>query len=242
MQKLLTFIFCLCCGAALAAQPLVCTEPGTVLEYAQYDESGRLTGYSRHTVLSCGPDSLGRTQVVTRCEALDTLRNAMTMEINGRRQAVVTTDRTEVRASEMVTQMGAMFEELLAAALSSEERGQLDFSTEGDEYTVPFALETKRKLPDLKFALRFAAEGRSLKMRIGVSDRQALGRRRIVTPAGEFEAVGLSEKVSFGILVFRISMRQQTWYVPGLGVVREEEQTKSGKTEGWSELISVTRP
>ena len=241
MRKLLLFLSLLFGGAA-AAQPLVCTEPGTVLEYAQYDESGRLTGYTRSTVLSCGPDSLGRTQVVTRCEALDTLRNAMTMEINDRRQAVVTTDRTEVRTSEMVTQMGAMFEELLAAALSSEERGQLDFSTEGDEYTVPFALETKRKLPDLKFALRFAAEGRSLKMRIGVSDRQALGRRRIVTPAGEFEAVGLSEKMSFGLFVIRVSMRRQTWYVPGLGAVREEEQTKSGKTEGWSELVSVTRP
>lgn len=242
MQKLLTFIFCLLCGAAQAAQPLVCTEPGTVLEYARYDETGRLTGYSRHTVLSCGPDSLGRTQVVTRCEELDTLRNPVTMEVNGRRQAVVTTDRTEVRASEMVTQMGAMFEELLTVTLSSEEHGELELSAEGDEYTVPFALETKRKLPDLKFALRFTAEGRSLRMRIGISDRQALGRRRIVTPAGEFEAVGLSEKMSFGILIFRMLMRQQTWYVPGLGVVREEEQTKGGKTEGWSELVSVTRP
>lgn len=241
MRKLLLFLSLLFGGAA-AAQPLVCTEPGTVLEYAQYDESGRLTGYTRSTVLSCGPDSLGRTQVMTRSEALDTLRNPVMMEVNGLRQAVVTTERTEVRTSEMVTQLGAMFEELLTATLSSEEQRKLDFSVEGDEYTIPFALETKRRLPDLKFALRFAAEGRSLKMRIGVSDRQVLGRRRIETPAGVFEAVGLSEKVSFGFFVIRVSMRQQTWYVPGLGVVREEEQTRSGKTEGWSELVSVTRP
>lgn len=109
MRKLLLFLSLLFGGAA-AAQPLVCTEPGTVLEYAQYDESGRLTGYTRSTVLSCGPDSLGRTQVMTRSEALDTLRNPVTMEVNGRRQAVVTTERTEVRTSEMVTQLGAMFE------------------------------------------------------------------------------------------------------------------------------------
>lgn len=42
MRKLLLFLSLLFGGAA-AAQPLVCTEPGTVLEYAQYDESGRLT-------------------------------------------------------------------------------------------------------------------------------------------------------------------------------------------------------
>ena len=47
-----------------AAQPLVCTQAGTQLEYAEYDASGKLTGYSLVTVEVTDPDEQGCFEVI----------------------------------------------------------------------------------------------------------------------------------------------------------------------------------
>ena len=64
MKKMLALTAAVLCGPAVMLcaqpQPLICTEPGTQLEYADYDSRGELVGYSVTEVVGNVADEGGR--------------------------------------------------------------------------------------------------------------------------------------------------------------------------------------
>ena len=227
-------VFCVGLFSASAQQPFVCTEPGTVLEYACYDAEGRPTGYSRSTVERCGTNADGWLEVVSREEMLGLSREPLVKEHGP--DAMLA--RTIVRAEDTVVPLG----DLLVSVLRDERMSVA--MTEGGDYAYPFALSVGMTLPDVVSVFNVRRDGEPTKMniRLTVGDRAVLAHERIAVPAGTFEAYKVSETVSVKLLVFRVAVKNVSWFVPGLGAVRTEQQTEKGKIENYSELLSIRKP
>lgn len=231
MKQLISLLFA-CAGLipAVSAQPLVCTEPGTVLEYAEYDAAGKLTGYNQVTVVSCERNPSGALVVTNSERTLDARHDPVEGELVGEH-----TERIVVREDAMLLSFGDLVSELSAGAGS-------DVTLSGDEYAIPFDLEAGQELPDAKMFLTLAQGRRKLKISLDFRERSVLARERMTTPAGEFDTYKISEKLTARVMIFKMSTRHVAWYAPGVGLVREEELSKKGKRESYSELIALRRP
>ncbi len=227
----------LCCTslfAAVAQQPFVCTEPGTAFEFGCYNSKGKLTGYYRTTIEACKKQADGSLEVRSLEQNLDTHRNPITKKFGPKDVAA----NTIVRSDEMVMPIGDVF----ASILPDDSMSVL--LVEGDEYTYPLALSVGMKLPDVASVYDFCSEGERLgvEIHLSVSDREVLAKESIKVPAGTFEAYKIAETLSVKVSFIRQTTRNVFWFVPGIGQIREEQRTKSGKIENYAELLSIQRP
>lgn len=236
MKQFLSLFSVFCAGAfsTFAQQPFVCIEPGMELEYACYSSKSELTGYSRSTIETCEKNADGWLEVVSREQEFDLYREPVVRK-NGQGAMFV---RTVVRSNDMVMPFG----DLLASVLQNE--GVSVTMTEGCDYTYPLALSVGMALPDVVSVFNVRRDGEPTKMNIQlhISDRAVLAQERITVPAGTFEAYKVTETVSVKFMVFRVVVKNVVWLVPGIGSVRTEQQTKKGKTENYSELVSIRKP
>ena len=146
--------------------------------------------------------------------------------------------RTIVRSEDMVVPLG----DLLVSVLRTENMSIA--MTEGGDYAYPLALSVGMTLPDVVSVFNVRRDGEPTKMNIQlhIGNRAVLARERITVPAGTFEAYKVAETVSVKLLIFRVAVKNVSWFVPGVGSVRTEQQTKKGKIENYSELVSIRKP
>lgn len=234
MKKLLLVVFLSCAGYGIAgaAQPLVCTQKGATFERANYDSKGKLAGYTQMVVEQCDSTADG-VCVKNRTFSLDSQRKPVEQKVGERTLPAEQTEQIIVRPSEMVIPLGS-------ADLPSVEGVEASFS--GDEYTIPYALEPGQALPDIHFSFTMSSDGHSMSIKMTIDQRKVLARETVVTPAGTFEAFKVSERMTFKLFIIKESMKTITWYVPGIGAVREEAQRGNGKVESRSELIAFRLP
>ncbi len=237
MKKKLFMLVAICCTslfAAIAQQPFVCTEPGTVFEFGCYNGKGKLTGYTRTTIEACEKKADGTLEVRSLEQTLDTHREPITKKF-GPKDVVA---NTIVRSDGMVVPLDDIFTSILP------DESMSVVLVEGDEYFYPLALSVGMKLPDVASVYDFCDEGErlGLKIQLSVSDREVLAKESLTVPAGTFEAYKVAETLSMKFSFLRQTARNVCWFVPGIGMIREEERTKSGKIENYSELLSIQRP
>lgn len=235
MKKMLFFLAaCANLFPAMAQQPFICTEPGTVLEFACYDKKDRLTGYMRSTVESCERNTDGWLEVRTREQELDLERNP----ISKKDGPSSLTSCTVIRSEDMLLPLGDM----LTAVLSDKDLSVV--RTEGGEYSCPLSLSVGMDLPDVAsvYNIRSSGEPTKMNLQFSVKDRKVLDKEQITVPAGTFEAYKVEETVSMKFLFIRVTRKTVTWRVPGIGDVHSEQLTEKGKLESRSELLSIRRP
>ena len=109
---------------------------------------------------------------------------------------------------------------------------------------------TKFEIPDLDTALGTQLDDGSLivnvdtgsiglfKMTILITDRIVESRKSLTTPAGTFDCIVLSQKVSTKMMI-RIQGTSKEWYAKNIGMVRTESYNKKGKLMGYSELTKL---
>lgn len=220
--------------STVAQQPFICTDPGTVLEYACYNDKGKLTGYTSTTIETCEKDADGCLEVQSRERILDRNRNPIVKK-NVPKEAV---SRVVVRSNEMVMPIG----DLLASMLPDQSLSVV--MTEGSEYVYPLSLSAGMQLPDVVsvYNIRNNGEPMNMNFRFSVVDRNVLAQERITVPAGTFEAYKIAETMSIKFSIINQTSRNVIWFVPGIGEVRTEQRSKNGKLETYTELVSILRP
>ncbi len=230
---LLAAVCCTSLFAAVAQQPFVCTEPGTVFEFGCYNSKGKLTGYLRTTIEACKKQADGSLEVRSLAQNLDTNRKSMAKF--GQKDVV---SYTIVRADGMVMPIDKIF------ASSLEDDTMTVLFVEGDEFIYPLPLSVGMKLPDVASVYDFcdAGERLGLDIRFSVSDREVLAKESITVPAGTFGAYKIAETVSVKFSFMGQTIHNVSWFVPGIGPIREEQRTKSGKIENYTQLLSIQRP
>lgn len=78
------------------------------------------------------------------------------------------------------------------------------------------------------------------KMTVLVTDRVVEAREQRQTPAGNYDCIRLTQKMSTKLVV-NIQGSSKEWYAEGIGMVRSESYNKKGKLMGYSELTKFEK-
>ncbi len=77
------------------------------------------------------------------------------------------------------------------------------------------------------------------KMTVLITDRVLKARETVTTPAGTFDCIVLSQKVSTKMMI-KVQGSSKEWYAENIGIVRSESYNKKGKLMGYSVLTKLS--
>lgn len=116
----------------------------------------------------------------------------------------------------------------------------MDVEVDASKFEIPsFDASVGTKLDDGSLEIKVGSGGKSMfKMTILVTDRIVEAIEEISTPAGSFNCIVLSQKVSTKMMI-RVQGASKEWYAENIGLVRSESYNKKGKLMGYSELTKL---
>ena len=132
--------------------------------------------------------------------------------------------------------MSSMMNPQMMASFSS-----LEMEVTGDALMIPHSLEPGQTLPDGSMQVKASAGGMAImNMTLHITDRKVTGTETVITPAGTFDCVKISQTTrleGFG----NNEYTSTTWYAKETGMVRSENYDKKGEMDSYSELTSIKR-
>jgi DUF3108-like len=116
----------------------------------------------------------------------------------------------------------------------------MDVQVDASKFEIPsFDASAGTKLDDGSLEIKVGSGGMSMfKMTILVTDRIVEAIEEISTPAGSFNCIVLSQKVSTKMMI-KVQSASKEWYAEDVGLVRSESYNKKGKLMGYSELTKL---
>lgn len=221
---------------------------GTILEYAETDAGGKITGYTVKRV-----ESVLKTEDGTRITMLSRMLDADRAETKMPefRESLIVTADTAIQPKD---DFAAMMDEVMKLAISANEdkADELDASVvvEGDDLIYPLALRQGDKLPPATMAMTMNmsatrnGKSKSSSMKLAtiiIDNRVAAGRESVTTDAGTFDCEKITYTVKTKALGGLMSETEYTtvWFAPGVGEVMSRETTKRGKLLSETKLVSI---
>lgn len=207
MKRLACMLLAAVCTAVLtAAEPYVCTRPGTTLHYVRrYAENGRVKWVHDLKVSRVERSADGSLRVFTS--------STFTKE-NGRPYY-----RNTVREQATVSADGTVTSDFgdAAAAFASAVAG---ITMKGSGSTTAMAPDLKPgdALPDLQATFGMGP----VRYNVRVTERKVLRRETITVPAGTFDCIVISESKSEDGPAHHRLVTTLSWYAPGTGYVRHD--------------------
>lgn len=74
--------------------------------------------------------------------------------------------------------------------------------------------------------------------KVNMTDYKVEAREQVTTPAGEFDCLVISQRVSTKVIV-KVEAGSMEWYAKGIGMVRSESYNKKGKLVGYDVLTEL---
>ncbi|MCK5105190.1 MAG: hypothetical protein KAR17_20345, partial [Cyclobacteriaceae bacterium] len=118
----------------------------------------------------------------------------------------------------------------------------MDINVDATEFQIP-SMDTApgTLLKDGSLVVDVASNSvHMFKMTVLITDRKVEAREEIKTPAGDFDCLKLSQKISTKMII-GIEASSIEWYSEGVGMVRSESYNKKGKLNGYSELTKFEK-
>ncbi len=116
----------------------------------------------------------------------------------------------------------------------------MDVEVDASKFEIPDMNSTPgTTLDDGSLEIKIGSGGMSMfKMTILITDRKVEAKEDITTPAGTFNCIVLSQKVSTKMMI-RVQGASKEWYSENIGLVRSESYNKKGKLMGYSVLTKL---
>ncbi|OUN59362.1 hypothetical protein B5G16_05370 [Alistipes sp. An66] len=183
-------------AAATAAEPWICTADGTRLIYEE----------------SVGGSATGT------LDKLVTTGDEGEILLTYTREGLPVVERWTVHPDSTVLHIEAP--EPMYELLRTMQVEDIEFTTRNQ--SLPATMTPGDEFPGFGFTLSGWKEGERSTVSV-VSDRvRVVGRERIKTPAGKFEAVRIEYRTTTTMGDSSVESRMTQWLVPGIGVVRQE--------------------
>ncbi|MEN8117461.1 MAG: hypothetical protein ABFS16_10805, partial [Bacteroidota bacterium] len=110
---------------------------------------------------------------------------------------------------------------------------EMDMEVDATELEIPdMNTPAGTKLNDASLQIQIAG---LFKMTINVTERVVEAKEKQETPAGTFDCIKISQRVSTKMMV-KVNMLAKEWYAEGVGLVASETYNKKGKLVGYSKL------
>ena len=196
-MKSLVFLSLLFSAAtATAAGPWVCTDTGTHLIHEE---------------------SIGKMQTATLDKLVSTGDNG-SIQLTYTREGVPVVERWTVYPDSTVLHIEAP--EPMYELLRTMQVEDIEFTARNQ--SLPAEMNPGDEFPGFGFTLSGRKQSERISVSV-VSDRvRVVGRERIKTPAGKFEAVRIEYRTTTTMDGTEVESSMTQWLVPGIGVVRQE--------------------
>ncbi len=118
----------------------------------------------------------------------------------------------------------------------------MDVQVDASKFEIPsFDVSSGTKLDDGTLDIKVGTSSVSMfKMTVLVTDRIVEAIEEISTPAGRFNCIVLSQKVSTKMMI-KVQGASKEWYAENIGLVRSESYNKKGKLMGYSVLSKLKK-
>lgn len=118
----------------------------------------------------------------------------------------------------------------------------MDFEIDATELKLPTMEEAVgTELDDGSMTLKLTGDSPiNMNMTIYVTDRKIEGKEQLTTPAGTFDCIILTQKISTK-MIMKTESTSKEWFAPEVGMVRSESYNKKGKLMGFSELTKLEK-
>lgn len=232
---------------AAVAQPPICMEEGTVLEYAILNGKGKPLGYIKSTV-----DAVEASDTCTLVTLMDCTydKNREPSE-EGDEFTVYRVGGTHM-SWPVRDAFGSVIPSLsvipdLDAYMRSQQAEFSKGESGAENIVIPYEGETGTMLPSYKYWEKYTKIGLDqAKLNVAIIPK-FMGRETVKTAAGEFDCIVIHYDMDFNIEIMAQfqgeKMTMVEWRAPGIGVVKSGAIDKKGEVvEGSVELQKIVRP
>lgn len=232
---------------AAAAQPPICMEEGTVLEYAVLNGKGKPMGYVKSTV-----DAVEQSDTCTLVTLMDCTydKNHEPSE-EGDEFTVYRVGETRM-SWPVQSSFGSIMPSLtvipdLDTYMRSQQAAFSKGESGSEDIVIPYDGEPGTMLPSYKYWEKYTKIGiDQAKLDVAIIPK-FMGRETVKTAAGEFDCIVIHYDMDFNIEIMaqfqgeKLTMVE--WRAPGIGVVKSGAIDKKGEVvEGSVELQKIVRP
>ena len=116
----------------------------------------------------------------------------------------------------------------------------------GDNPTIPLELKVDDELPNYTLSIKIVVPNIVVTTKASTTQRKIVRKEEVIIPAGTFEAFVLDEGVFSTVNVMGINInatgKGTSWVVPGMGIVKQDNANKKGKSTGGYQLIKIVKP
>jgi hypothetical protein len=229
MKAIKAFIVLLLSVGTVYAQtnckPYVPTEKGTKWELTNYNSKGKIIGTNTYEVLD---------KVTSGNNTTFTIKTA-SFDKKGKE---IYTNTFDAKCIDGVFEFDMSMK---MDGASMQNFNNMDIEVDASKYEIPdFNAAPGTTLEDGNLKVSMAGGGLGLNMTISITDRKIEATESITTPAGTFNCIVLSQKISTKVMI-RVQGSSKEWYAENVGLVRSESYNKKGKLIGYSELTMLEK-
>jgi hypothetical protein len=110
------------------------------------------------------------------------------------------------------------------------------------ELVIPSDLTVGQDLPDADMEMVVSSSGMQImKMNFKITERKVEAIESLTTSAGTFECYKMSQKTNTKMMFIDKTYKTIDWFAEGIGSVRSETYTESGKLETYRVLTNIKR-
>ena len=221
----MVFAFSVCTAFSQTdCKPYIPTEKGTIWEITNYTAKGKISGRIVYELLD---------KVENGNEITFTVKNTS----YDKKDKEIYVNTFEAKCVDGKFKFDMTFK-MDGAALQSYQN--MDIEVDASEFEIPeMNTSPGTQLADGTLVVTIGSGGGlGLNMTVFVTDRMVESQDNITTPAGTFDCIVLTQKVSTKMII-KVRGSSKEWYSENIGMIRSESYNKKGKLLGYSELTKL---
>jgi hypothetical protein len=199
---------------------------GTVFEYSFFDKKDKLSSRIEYVVKEVTKDGSGMAATVESTFFDKKDKEAGAFEFN------VSCADGNYRAN-VSNFMNPALKEMF---------GTVEMTVTGDDLVIPKDIKVGDKLPDANSHMETAMGVITMKMDMEVTNREVVGKDKVTTPAGSFDAFKVTSDEHIKMSIMNRSSSSIYYYAPGYGQVRYEYFDKKGNMDSYMLLTKFEAP
>lgn len=232
MKKYISSLIALVIAISAQSQAFRIDDPiGTTLHYGYVDKKGNPASEATFTLVSKtgGPEGT----------VLNILMESVVGEIPAQADLKMTYTKDNIILDKSFLMSNTIMEQ-------GQKYKDAKIDASGDNPTIPINPKIGDELPNYTLRLSVAAPDVALNTTASTTLRKIVGKEEVTIPAGTFDAFILEEDVLSIVTIFGLNIKAtgkgKSWVVPGMGIVKQDNAGKKGKSTGGYQLIKIVKP
>ena len=221
MKKTVFTIVAVIAATSLCAQPLCPTQEGVSLTYATKNAKGKVQNYAKQTVTAI-EGSGDNFKVTYASEAMDAKKK--------------TSANVPVISYTYNVENGAVVIDPKSLLNSISTGSPSDGNAEGTPMILPADMRAGDALPDCEMKMKIAFINISASYTEGICE----GSEQVTTEAGTFDCKKVKFRCKSSAMGIKSEMIVESWYAPGIGIVKQNLYSNKGKLNSTQELVELS--